>query len=62
MSRHQRFSLEEESEITYTMLELTQCMNSKGQSTCCIIISDRACTSTELAGLIYDKSKEESGS
>ena len=47
--------MKDEREVTYTKLQDTQCMNNKGESTFCIANSDKACISTELADLIYEK-------
>ena len=38
-----------------TKLQQTQCKNSKGKSTFCVVNSDKAFISTELADLMYGK-------
>ena len=55
MSRHQMFTLEDKCEVTYTKLQQTKFMDSKCKSAFCIVNSDKACISMELAGLTYDK-------
>ena len=52
------FQGEDERKVKYTKLQQIQSMNSEGKSTFCIVNSDMACISTELANLIYDKSEK----
>ena len=46
--------LKDEREMIYTKLQ-AQCMKSKGESTVYIVNSDKACISTELNDLKYDR-------
>ena len=45
-------TLEEETEMRYTRLQQNNCMNYRDKSAFCIVYSNNACISTELANLI----------
>ena len=47
--------MEEEKGMRYTKLQQNHCINNRGKSTICIVNSNKACISTELANSIYDK-------
>ena len=53
ISRHQRFFLGRG--MRYAKLQQNHCMDISGKSPFCVISSNRACLSTLLANLIYDK-------